>query len=183
MTLSLSKTKWAEHEKQWQLRLSNIRNRNNKLALERRVSSSLFDEYIKEESSSSSRRKPLKKRRLVVRTRVANATYAQHHYLHTKKDKKDKNTRATTTSILQNCSTRLPTQSSSSISSLSKQPPNNHVDNACLLFDSINMSTFFNIDVSKFESERASKMKSHKPKTANTWTEVCLRTLFDDDDC
>ena len=45
------------------------------------------------------------------------------------------------------------------------------------------MSAFFNIDVSKFESERASKMKSHEPKTANTWTEVCLRTLFDDDDC
>ena len=178
MTLSLSKTKWAEHEKQWQLRLSNIRNRNNKLALERRVSSSLFDEYIKEESSSSSRRKPLKKRRLVVRTRVASATYAQHHYLHTKKDK---NTRATTTSILQNCITRLPTQSSSSIS-LSKQKPN-HNDNSCLLFDSIDMSAFFNIDVSKFESERASKMKSHKPRTANTWTEVCLRTLFDDDDC
>jgi len=178
MTLSLSKTKWAEHEKQWQLRLSNIRNRNNKLALERRVSSSLFDEYIKEKSSSSSRRKPLKKGRLVVRTRAANATYAQHHYLYTKKDK---NTRATTTSILQNCSTRFPTQSSSSIS-LSKQTPN-HVDNACLLFDSIDMSTFFNIDVSKFESDRASKMKSHKPKTANTWTEVCLRTLFDDDDC
>ena len=177
MTLSLSKTKWAEHEKQWQLRLSNIRNRNNKLALERRVSSSLFDEYIKEESSSSSRRKPLKKRRLVVRTRVASATYAQHHYLHTKKDK---NTRVTT-SILQNCSTRLPTQSSSSIS-LSKQTPN-HDDNACLFFDSIDMSAFFNIDVSKFESERDSKMKSHKPRTANTWTEVCLRTLFDDDDC
>ena len=100
MTLSLSETKWAEHEKRWQLRLSNIRNRNNKLALERGVSSSLFDEYIKEESSSSSIRKPLKKRRLMVRTRVVNATYAQHHYLHTKKDK---NTRATTTSILQNC--------------------------------------------------------------------------------
>jgi len=175
MTLSLSKTKWAEHEKQWQLRLSNIRNRNNKLALERRVSSSLFDEYIKEESSSSSRRKPLKKRRLVVRTtRVASATYSSAA-------KKDKNTRATTTSILQNCITRLPTQSSSSISLLKQTP--NHDDNACLLFDSINMSAFFNIDVSKFESERASKMKSHKPKTANTWTEVCLRTLFDDDDC
>ena len=180
MTLSLSKTKWAEHEKQWQLRLSNIRNRNNKLALERRVSSSLFDEYIKEESSSSSRRKPLKKRRLVVRTtRVASATYAQHQYLHSKKDK---NTRVTTTSILQNFSTRSPTQSSSSIPSLSKQTPN-HVDDACLLFDSIDMSAFFNIDVSKFESERDSKMKSHKPRTANTWTEVCLRTLFDDDDC
>ena len=180
MTLSLSKTKWAEHEKQWQLRLSNIRNRNNKLALERRVSSSLFDEYIKEESSSSSRRKPLKKRRLVVRTIVADATHVhvRHHYLYTKKDK---NTRATTTSILQNCSTRLPTQSSSSIS-LSKQTPN-HDDNACLFFDSIDMSAFFNIDVSKFESERDSKMKSHKPRTANTWTEVCLRTLFDDDDC
>jgi len=174
MTLSLSKTKWAEHEKQWQLRLSNIRNRNNKLALDRRISSSLFDEYIKEESSSSSRRKPLKKRRLVVRTRVASVAYSSAA-------KKDKNTRATTTSILQNCSTRLPTQSSSSIS-LSKQTPN-HVDNACTKFDSIDMSTFFNIDVSKFESERASKMKSHKPKTANTWTEVCLRTLFDDDDC
>jgi len=178
MTLSLSKTKWAEHEKQWQLRLSNIRNRNNKLALERRVSSSLFDEYIKEESSSSSRRKPLKKRRLVVRTtRVANATHVRHQYLHTKKDK---NTRATTTSILQNCTS--PTQSPSSIPSLSKQSPN-HDDNACLLFDSIDMSAFFNIDVSKFESERASKMKSHKPRTANTWTEVCLKTLFDDDDC
>ena len=179
MTLSLSETKWAEHEKRWQLRLSNIRNRNSKLALERRVSSSLFDEYIKEESSSTSRRKPLKKRRLMVKTtRVASATSAQHHYLHTKKDK---NTRATTTSILQNCSTRSPTQSPSSIS-LSKQTPN-HVDDTCMLFDSIDMSAFFNIDVSKFESERASKMKSHKPRTAKTWTEVCLRTLFDDDDC
>ena len=115
----------------------------------------------------------------MVRTRVANATHVRHQHLHTKKDK---NTRATTTSILQNCSTRLPTQSPSSIPYLSKQTPNRD-DNACLLFDSINMSAFFNIDVSKFESERASKMKSHKPKTANTWTEVCLRNLFDDDDC
>ena len=168
MTLSLSETKWAEHEKHWQLKLANIRNRNNKLALERRVSSSLFDEYIKE-SSSSSRRKPLKKRRLMVRTRVANDTHERHQYLHTKKDK---NTRATTTSILQN---RL-----ASSSSLSKQSPN-HVDNACLFFDIIDMSAFFNIDVSKFESDRDSKMKSHKPRTAKTRTEVCLMTLFDDD--
>ena len=49
------------------------------------------------------------------------------------------------------------------------------------MFDSIDMSAFFNIDVSKFESDRDSKMKSGKPRTANTWTEVCLRTLFDDD--
>ena len=175
MTLSLSETKWAEHEKHWQLKLANIRNRNNKLALERRVSSSLFDEYIMEESSSSSRRKPLKKRRLMVRTRVANDTHERHQYLHTKKDK---NTRATTTSILQNRTS--PTQSPSSIPSLSKQSPN-HDDNACIMFDSIDMSAFFNIDVSKFESDRDSKMKSGKPRTANTWTEVCLRTLFDDD--
>jgi len=120
---------------------------------------------------------PLKKRRLVVRTRVTSVAYTQHQYLHTKKDR---NTRATTTSILQNCTS--PTQSPSSIPSLSKQSPN-HDDNACLLFDSIDMSAFFNIDVSKFESERDCKMKSGKPRTANTWTEVCLRTLFDDDDC